>query len=308
MWDRVCECISDIFTASLPTELLTWKPPECLYRTQSNVSLASSFSSISEAPLPPRLVSVASVESSVLETSAAVDKEKEIVTEAPVTPEVTVIPSSPPQSKETVEMNDTISTNASTNVQDDGKNPSDISGNTPSDTLNDIVSDALDNVSSNALGDVPSDKTAIIDAAQSHSHVQELVQDTVVEETVEDALLNEETDHHPSHDTPQHHVSTSSGKSPVAKKQAQLKEKKQRTGSFLQRRKKDSSSSTGAKKRKSNVATNAIGVDNKKENIVKKHNHKLSHLQSPDADLAKSKFNKIGEHLLHAVMNCGILT
>ena len=146
------------------------------------------------------------------------------------------------------------------------------------------------------MGDVPSDKTAITDAT---SNVQKQVEDTVVEGSVEDPPPpNEETDYHVSHDMPQHHVSTISGKPPVAKKQAQLKERKQRTGSFLQRRKKDSSSSTSGKKRKSNAAINAIEAGNKKERIIKKHNHKLSHLQSPDADLAKSKFNKIGEKLL----------
>jgi len=301
MWDRMCECISEILTASLPTELLTWKPPKHLYRTQSDDSLASSLSSMSEAPLPVKPMSVASVESSVLDTPVGVEEGKDIVTEGPVAPEITVVPSSPHRSKETediqinAKVDDITSTNVTENVQDKAKNtsPEDASTNPTSYTLNNVMGDALDNISNNVLGDVLSDKTAITEAA---SYVQKQ-EDTVVEGRVEDPPPpNKETDHHVSHDTPQHYVFTSSGKPPFTKK-PQQKERKQRKGLFLQRWKKNSSSSTSEKKRKSNVAINAIEPGNKKQRMVKKHNHKLSHLQSPDADLAKSTFNKIGELL-----------
>ena len=295
MWDRVCVCISDIFTASMPTELLTWKPPERLYRTQSNASLGSSYSSISESPLPPtgRPVSVASVESSAIEPQAPPGEETEVTTtEAPAAPEITVIPSSPPMSNETegkqttVELNNTTSTNTPINAQDDSKNSAqdDTKNSAPGDTTVDVPSDTT------LMGDVPNDKTAVTD------HVQERVQGSVTEETVENApLLNDETDHPASHDTPQHHhVHASSGKSPVVNKQAQQKEKRQKgTGSFLQRKKRGSTGS-GTGRKKSNVTTSITETSNRKDSLAKKHPHKLTHLQSPDADLAKSKFNKIG--------------
>ena len=111
MWDRVCECISDIFTASLPTELLTWKPPERLYRTQSNASVAYSLSSISEAPLLVRSMSV-------LDTSVGRDEGKDIVTEALVAPEITVVPSSPSQSKETEDIQNTAKVDDTTSTRE----------------------------------------------------------------------------------------------------------------------------------------------------------------------------------------------
>ena len=282
MWDRVCDCISDIFTASLPTELLTWKPPERLYRTQSNASLGSS---ISESPLPPtgRPISVASVESSAVEPQAPPDEEKEATTtETSAAPEITVIPSSPPMSKETEdkqttgEVNNTTSTNTPINAQDDTKN------STQGHSKNSAPDDTTVNV--------PSD-TLMGDSHQSHDHVQRWVQDTVTEEKIENSpLLNEETDHPVSHDTPQHHVPASSGRPPVVNKQAQQKEKRQ--GSFLQRKKRGSTGS-GTGKKKSNAITSVKETSNRKDSLAKKH-HKLSHLQSPDADLAKSKFNKMG--------------
>ena len=289
MWDHVCECISDIFTASMPTELLTWKPPERLYRTQSNASLGSSFSSISESPLPPtgRPVSVASVESSAIEPHALPNEETEVATtEAPTAPEITVIPSSPPTEDKQTEENNATLTNIPINAQDDSKNSEgDSKNNAPDDAT---ASD------STLTGDVLDDKGAVTDV-HSHDHAQQHVKDAVSEETVENApLLNEETDHPASHDTPQHHhVPASSGKPPV-NKQAQQKEKKQKgTGSFLQRKKRGSTGS-GAGKRKSNATTSITETSNRKDIHAKKPPHKLSHLQSPDADLAKSKFNKIG--------------
>jgi len=229
--------------------------------------VASSLSSISEAPLPARLISVASVESSVLDTPVGVDEGKEIVTEAPVAPKITVIP---PQSKEiediqnTAKVDETTSTNATQNVQNEAKNtaPEDAFANPTSDTLNNVMSDVPDNISNNTLGDVLSDKTAITDAA---GYDQKQVEDTVVEGSVEDPPPpNEDTDHCVSHDMPQHHVSTSSRKLSVAKKQAKHKVRKRSIGSLQQRR---------------------------------KRNRKLSH-QLPNADLAKKTFNKIGEKLL----------
>ena len=299
MWDRVCECISDIFTASMPTELLTWKPPERLYRTQSNASLGSSFSSIPESPLPAtgRPVSVASVESSAVEPHALPDEHTEVATtEAPTTPEITVIPSSPPMSKETedkqTEVNNATLTNIPINAQDDSKNSA--SDNAPSD--------------STLTGDLLNDKTAVTDA-HTHDHIQQHVHDAVTEETVENApLLNDETDHPVSHDTPQHqHVPTSSGKPPaVVNKQAQQKEKKQKgTGSFLQRKKRGSTGS-GTGKRRSNVTTSITEASNRKDSHAKKHPLKLNHLQSPDADLAKSKFNKIGTMIVCTAEYCSL--
>ena len=297
MWDRVCNCISDIFTASLPTELLTWKPPERLYRTQSNTSLASSnFSSVSETPLPStgRPVSVASVESSVVELPAAADEET-VTTEASTAPEITVIPSSPPNSNETgdnqtaVEINDATSTSTPINAQDDSLN------NTPNNTTNNIQNEDTTpgSVSSDIRGDVSSDKTAVTDDAKSQDHVQQQVQN-MMEEVVENVpLLNDETDHPASHDTPQHRVPIPLVKPPSANKQPQQKEKKQK-GTFLQRKKRGSSG-TAVSKKKSNTAANSTETGNKKESMVKKLSQKSSHLQSPDADLAKSKFNKIGK-------------
>lgn len=303
MWDRVCNCISDIFTASLPTELLTWKPPERLYRTQSNTSLASSFSSVSETPLPAmgRPVSVASVESSVVELPTAAGEETEVVTttEASATaPEITVIPSSPPTSKETgdnqtaIETNDTAS-GTPINAKDDTKNstPNNATSSIQSDTI--VPNDTPGSLSSDIRGDVLGDKTAVTENAKGQDHVQQQIQN-VIEEVVENApLLSEETDHPSSRDPPQHRVPTPSGKLPAVNKQAQQKEKRQK-GTFLQRKKRGSSGSTVSKK-KSNIAANSIETGNKKDNIVKRLNQKLSHLQSPDADLAKSKFNKIGK-------------
>ena len=304
MWDRVCNCISDIFTASLPTELLTWKPPERLYRTQSNASLASSFSSVSETPLPStgRPVSVASVESSVVELPAAGDEETEVATtEASAAPEITVIPSSPPTTKETgdnqtaVETNDATSTNTPINAQDDSKN------STPNNTTNNIQNDCVvskdtpGSLSSDIRGGASSDKAAVTDDPKGQDHVQQQIQNTT-EEVVENVpLLNDETDHPALHDTPQHRMPTPSGKHPSVSKQPQQKEKKQK-GTFLQRKKRGSSG-TAVSKKKSNTAANSTETGSKKENMVKRLNQKLSHLQSPDADLAKSKFSKIGKIL-----------
>lgn len=294
MWDRVCDCISDIFTAALPTELLTWKPPERLYRTQSNASLASSFSSVSETPLPSagRPVSVASVESSsVVEPQTAADEETEVGTEPSTAPEIAVIPSSPPTPKDnqtTGEVNDATSTNTPINAQGDPKSnaPDDTTGNTPSDVPGSVPSDIT--------ADASSDKNDVTDDAPSYGNTQQQVQSTVTEEPVESApLLNDDTKHPASHDTPQHHVPTSSGKLPVVHKLAQQKEKKHKgTGSFLQRKKRGSSTSAVGKK-KSNMATNNTDTGSRID-IIKKQHQKSSHLQSPDADLAKSKFNKIG--------------
>ena len=298
MWDRVCECISDIFTGSLPTELLTWKPPERLYRTQSNASLASSFSSISEAQLPSngRPVSVASV--STIETAMAYDDTTEVVaTEAPITPEITVVPSSPPKSKELEDnetvsgAGDTVSSTATAGIQEN------TAPNEPplSNVINNVPNDGAGNVSGDVVNDVLNNKTAVTNDMLSDSPAlqQQVTVDPVTDKTVENApLLNEEMDHHPlSHAIQQHHVHASSGKPPSTKKQKEKRHKG--AGSFLQRRKRGSTGSTAGKK--SNV-TNNTETGNRKESVVKK-NHKLSHLQSPDADLAKSKFNKIGEVL-----------
>lgn len=307
MWDRVCDCISDIFTASLPTELLTWKPPERLYRTQSNVSLASSFSSVSETPLPAigRPVSVAS-ESSTVEPHAAADEETEATTETPVAPEITVMPSSPPTTKLTEdnqtkaqEVDNPTSTSTPVNAQDDSKN------SPPDDTTSNVLSDVT--------GDVTSDKGPVANDTQSHDQMEQQVKNTVTEETVESApLLNDETDLPTSHDTPRHHVTTSSGKSPVINKQVQHKKKQKGTSSFLQRKKRGSSSSSTGGKRKNIVAANVTETGSRKD-LIKKH-HKLSHLQSPDADLAKSKFNKIGIIIfiacllyIYNMLNCTVL-
>ena len=294
MWDRVCDCISDIFTASLPTELLTWKPPERLYRTQSNASLGSSVSSlISESPLPPmgRPISVASVESSAIDPQTPAAEDTEVTTkEAPAAPEIAIIPSSPPTSEEGKNnqtagtVDNTTSTVTPINAQDDSKT------NVPDNTIANVPGDSL-------TSGVANDKAAVTGSTQKHEHVKQPVQGTVTEETVENApLLHEDTDypvsHGTPHGTPQHRVPAASGK-PPSSKQAQQKEKKQKaTGSFLQRKKRGSASS-GAGKKKNTITASAVEAGSRKD-ILKKHNHKLSHLQSPDADLAKSKFNKIG--------------
>ena len=288
MWDRVCDCISDIFTASLPTELLTWKPPERLYRTQSNASLGSSVSSlISESPLPPteRPISVASVESSAIDPQTPAAEDTEVTTtEVPAAPEITVIPSSPPTSEETKTnqtagaVDKTTSATTPINVQDDSKT--------------NVLDNPIANVPTDSVttSGVPNDKAAITDSTQSHKHVQQPVQDMATEEIVENApLLHKDTDYPVSHGTPQHRVPASSGK-PLSNKQAQQKERKKGTGSFLLRKKRGSTSSGTGKKKNAVTASEASS----RKDILKKHNHKLSHLQSPDADLAKSKFNKIG--------------
>ena len=51
-WDKVCQCARDIFTASIPHQLLTWKPDDThLGRSYSTLSITSSRSSLtSETP------------------------------------------------------------------------------------------------------------------------------------------------------------------------------------------------------------------------------------------------------------------
>ena len=289
MWDRVCDCISDIFVASMPNELLTWTPPERLYRTQSNISLTSTVSTVSEAPAPTpssRPISVTSVHSSVIEPAAnGGDEVNDIseATEAAVNPEITVVPSSPPS-----QPSEHPVTDVATEV-------------TPTDhTIGDIPADAPSDAPSNISGDVVNNagptSTVAVDGQNSEHDVKQLRQEPIAEEPIEDApLLREETDH------PGTQESTVI-KPPVVKKQVTKEKKQKGTGSFLQRKKRDSSSSTSSKKKKRGSVPPSPLESSSKDGG--KPDRKLSHHQSPDADLAKSKFSKIGEcfmtrHMCH---------
>ncbi|CAI8039438.1 Brefeldin A-inhibited guanine nucleotide-exchange protein 2, partial [Geodia barretti] len=57
-WDKMVQCMRDIFTASIPHQLLSWQPDESLRRSYSTLSVGSERSSvISENPstLPPEV-------------------------------------------------------------------------------------------------------------------------------------------------------------------------------------------------------------------------------------------------------------
>jgi len=285
MWDRVCDCIGDIFVASMPNELLTWTPPERLYRTQSNISLTSTLSSVSEAPAPTpssRPISVSSIRSSMVEPAANGGDEVNNVSEATiavVNPEITITPLSPPSLPSEHPVTG-VATEVTATDQTTGNIPADAPSNVPSDTLSTIPGDAVNNA---PAGDGPP-STVAIDGQSDEHDLQQSQQEPAAKEPIEDVpLLREETDH------PGTQVS-SVNKPGVVKKQVTKEKKQKGTGSFLQRKKRDSFS--GKRKKKGNVPPSPL------ENVSKdggKSDHKLSHHQSPDADLAKSKFSKIGE-------------
>ena len=299
MWDRVCDCVSDIFVASMPNELLTWTPPERLYRTQSNISLTSTVSSVSEAPVPApssRPISVSSVRSSMVEPVGDEVNDDSEAASAAVNPEITIAPSSPPSQPSEHPVTD-VAAEVTPSDQTTGDIPVDAPSNVPMDTPSNVPNDAPSTTPVDTVNNAPADdgptSTVSVDGQNDKPDVQQLQQEPIAEPIEDAPLLKEETDH-PGTQEPQ------VNKPPVVKKQATKEKKQKGTGSFLQRKKRDSLSSTSNKKKKrSNVPPSPLESSSKNGG---KSDRKLSHHQSPDADLAKSKFSKIGECFVNCVM------